>query len=697
MAVTRVGTFPIQTVNTSSSAHLTITYTPQAVGDLVVLDVVTNSPTTACTGMSGGGCASWIQVGTAQTNNAGGYVISSSRWMGVISAAHWSSGSVTATATHASTPADSKITGALFADSALAPNVVWTVDANHQQVITTAATSMLGFALTSSGANGIAYAHWLPQNSGTSGPGSPWTSAVDTWWTNVVSWRAVTATGTVAAANAVSSSGQYSRRITIFQAKAAGGPVDLAGTAPAAGSASGALARTTPARLLGIGPDNPWALQMARRGAPEINVVTLAELEAGYAELPYLGLTADDGRVRLEVPADGPETSGGNGPRIEWRENNSDGTDASWDPSTGTHTLTFDTIVTTTPTLPDTVMAQVFNDTGNTDLASLRLQQVSGTTRLRFRYLGTSVAGELAPAGTAVGQRLAGRIEISGGTVKLYLIVGAGTPVLVYTSPTVATGLSCYFKAGCYLQSSQAGAIGAVEMAQLEVAHEAAGLAGSVDAASSATGALSVARPLGGSLPAASTAAGAVSVARTLAGPVSGASTAAGAMRVTRPLGATITAGSSASGTLTVIKDGSLVGSVSAVSAASGALSVARGLAADVVAASSSSADLTPGRALALAGVVAASSSADGFLSVVGESVYGGTMAAASSADGALSVARSLAASVDVVAELSAAWHVERPPQPLPTPGDPLPPASSGWRPSPPSTYRPPTVIYADA
>lgn len=225
---------------------------------------------------------------------------------------------------------------------------------------------------------------------------------------------------------------------------------------------------TSPGEILNIGPGETqqhFSVQLSRDGDAAPLFVSQADIAAGFDEPPYFTGNGAGTAVTIRVPLDGPVIAGSSGPRGELREVNADGSNASWNPATGDHVLVFDTTVTATPTLPDMVLAQVFNDTGSTDLCSLRLQQVSGTTRLRFRYLGTSVAGELAPAGTAVGQRIAGRIEISASLVKLYLIVGAGTPVLVYTSPPVAAGLSCYFKVGCYLQSSAA--VGSTEYGQV--------------------------------------------------------------------------------------------------------------------------------------------------------------------------------------------------------------------------------------
>lgn len=71
-----------------------------------------------------------------------------------------------------------------------------------------------------------------------------------------------------------------------------------------------------------------------------------------------------------------------------------------------------------------------------------------------------------------------------------------------------------------------------------------------------------------------------------------------------------------------------------------------------------------------------------------GETLYPG--------EGPPPVLLELAGVITAAAAVHGQLHVVTPPRRLPDPGPPLPPATSGWRADPPSTYRPPTVVYLD-
>ncbi len=224
MSVTQVSTYPIES-NPATGVPTTVQYTPQNMYDLVVLDIETGGGTgtqaanSVATGVTGGGCGSWVQVGSSVTSSSG-FLISTTRWMGVITSGVGTT--VTATVTYAATPPTSKIDGAMFTEAALRPNVAWSIDADAETKITTATTALASVALTSTGTNGVFYQHFAPANTGIVGSSSGYTYATDTGFGNVVAYRQVSTTGSIAGPTATqNTSGSYARRGTIFQASPA--------------------------------------------------------------------------------------------------------------------------------------------------------------------------------------------------------------------------------------------------------------------------------------------------------------------------------------------------------------------------------------------------------------------------------------------------------------------------------------------
>lgn len=194
-------------------------------------------------------------------------------------------------------------------------------------------------------------------------------------------------------------------------------------------------------------------------------------------------------------------------------------------------------------------------------------------------------------------------------------------------------------------------------------------LIGSVTAAASLSGSLSVAQPLAGAVNAAAVPAGVMSVARSTAGSAAGQSSLSGSLRVSRPLAGQIAAQpqgsasvvvarslagqsagqSSMSGTLATQGQVSLSGFLSAASSAGGSLSAARSLDGHVVATSVAAASLS--RAIGLSGRVEAATSLSAAGSIV-RSLAGGIDATASLAASA-AVDRSLSGSIAASASLS--------------------------------------------
>ncbi len=243
----------------------------------------------------------------------------------------------------------------------------------------------------------------------------------------------------------------------------------------------------TPATVLNLGTgagQNRFKLQLARPADANIDTISLAALAAGFTEAPYFHTTADGLRVHHEAQVDGPTTAGSAATRCELREVDATGADYSWDPATGEHDIRGTTTITALPPVkPEAVIAQIFNETGSADLASIRTQLVSGSIRLRFRYQGVSVTSPQMANPYAVGTEFAWRMRVVGGVIEVYWAFGGaalpGTPQI--TTAAVPTGQLCYFKAGLYNQSTTSNdagtAIGAAELRSLAVTHTTAATA----------------------------------------------------------------------------------------------------------------------------------------------------------------------------------------------------------------------------
>lgn len=221
--------------------------------------------------------------------------------------------------------------------------------------------------------------------------------------------------------------------------------------------------------VLDIGPaprTNHFSVQLADPNGAAIETHDQDEIAAGYGFYPWLWGNPAGDRVTMRAPVGGPVTSGASSTRCEWRELNADGSNIAFDALTGTHVLHGrSTIRHAPPNNPGIVLAQLHN--GSADRLTFLTQRVAaypdptGTWRLRFRLNGTSVAGELVPAGIANIQDVdfEWKIEIASNVARFYL-GDMVTPV--YTSGAAAltsTGsASWYFKAGCYLQTPASGA-----------------------------------------------------------------------------------------------------------------------------------------------------------------------------------------------------------------------------------------------
>lgn len=242
----------------------------------------------------------------------------------------------------------------------------------------------------------------------------------------------------------------------------------------------------TPAELLNIGAaagQNHFAVQVAREGDASVLVKSQADLAGGYDETPYFTPNGNDTAVQLNAPVDGPTTDGSSFARCELREVNPDGSNAGWNPFTGTHYVRGRTRITHLPASGKAiVLAQLFNTAASADRVSIRTQLVSGTVRLRVRINGTSVAGgpgaslDVYPPGEAnlLGREFEWMIKVVAGVLSVY-IDDLDNPWVTSSALVNTGGPTWYFKAGCYNQSNQsteaATEYGAVELRRLQHWH----------------------------------------------------------------------------------------------------------------------------------------------------------------------------------------------------------------------------------
>lgn len=173
----------------------------------------------------------------------------------------------------------------------------------------------------------------------------------------------------------------------------------------------------------------------------------------------------DDGPdVVFRANAGGCTTSGSSYARSELREMaNGGGSNASWNPSSGTHTMTV-MLSMSTGTLvakPHVVGAQVHD--ASDDVCTFRLEGTS-------LYLtdGDNPHGTLITSSYVNGTMFEAKFVGSGGSIKAY-----------YNGALVATrsaGSGCYFKTGCYIQSNTSkgdasNAYGEVRIRSIVVTH----------------------------------------------------------------------------------------------------------------------------------------------------------------------------------------------------------------------------------
>lgn len=242
-------------------------------------------------------------------------------------------------------------------------------------------------------------------------------------------------------------------------ASASGGDTAAAPCPPAPPAPSAPGSAGTPSDVLDL---TNWYLGLPTGEQGKPDTVEQPELAAYSSEWFHLN-AAKDGVV-FRARADGVHTSGSQYPRSELREMDG-GRKASWDGSSGTHTMEIRQAITATPTeKPDVVAGQIHATSD--DLMQIRL---SGH-RLTVTYDDGRKTVDLDPD-YRLGTVFTVKIESAGGRVKVWYD-GTETADLGISSPT------SYFKAGAYVNSNTSkgdapDAYGEVVIYDLTVSHTA--------------------------------------------------------------------------------------------------------------------------------------------------------------------------------------------------------------------------------
>jgi hypothetical protein len=204
-------------------------------------------------------------------------------------------------------------------------------------------------------------------------------------------------------------------------------------------------------------PGQVLDLRTWKIGLPTTEEVKQPKLEgfsgAAFEVVPAVTFTAHCGDTAQ---------AGSKYPRSELREMNADGSNAAWSSTKGTHVMQLRQRVTHLPLVkPQVICGQIHNVTDY-----LILVELDGS-KLYVRYK-DDVAGVLDDS-YRLGTYFDLRLVAAAGFIDVYY-----NGVHKVRHPLSATG--CYFKAGCYVQSSTATgdkptAFAAVDIAELTVSH----------------------------------------------------------------------------------------------------------------------------------------------------------------------------------------------------------------------------------
>lgn len=164
---------------------------------------------------------------------------------------------------------------------------------------------------------------------------------------------------------------------------------------------------------------------------------------AKYSLDPWFIVNPGGAGVVFRAPVNSPTTSGSKYPRSELREMVNNGKDkASWSSSEGTHTMTIDQAITSTPKVKKHVVAGQIHDDSD-DIIVFRLE---------FPKLHVNVNGKnekVLDANYTLGKRFSVKFEVNQDKTNVYYN-GSSTPDYVLDR----SYSNAYFKAGAYTQSN---------------------------------------------------------------------------------------------------------------------------------------------------------------------------------------------------------------------------------------------------
>lgn len=184
---------------------------------------------------------------------------------------------------------------------------------------------------------------------------------------------------------------------------------------------------------------------------------TMAQIAAGFDEVPYFTSVDSDTKVQFQVFMNGGRTSANTSyPRSELRELTQNGTTkAAWDATVGSHIMQGKTIVKhLQPNKPWVTIAQIHDAEDDTLGIKVRNASIGGGPPLYVvaSIMGTEHATKLITT-YAIDDVIDWKITLINGSLKIYI---ANVLKITSSAFSSASGAKQYFKAGCYPQSSVA-------------------------------------------------------------------------------------------------------------------------------------------------------------------------------------------------------------------------------------------------
>lgn len=443
MAISAVGSLtPVEGTN-----QLTFTVSTTTIGNAVIVGCRGNTPSQSIDSISGGGCTWVFAHAYFSTGRGRRYEI----WIGTVTSVVTNS---TVTVTW-SGDMSSKTMAYSPQEFTNGSTSTWAVDGSATGGNETSSTSTTCNWPSLTGTIGSLYFGQGSASSGTmTGSGSP---AGFVFKTTSFFWMyGVAATTTVAPTSTNSGSSNYGTAACLIKATGQSPNVtttltispmiSLAGTVTSFG-APGTVFNLTKWKLTIPTDDGDTGTEADEVTQPTLN---------SYKDSNFI-LDVNN-RMVCTAPAVGATTSGSGGTRSELREMDGNTVESAWSMSTTGRQLTvsgyYDPTSITGGTTPrkEMIIGQI-HATGGTPPIYITADYDNVPTRMRVFKDGPGV-GNLA-TGFTTADRLAYRIEITGGKVNIYGCIGTednlpSSPQFSYAANAFAESTNCYLKAGAY-------------------------------------------------------------------------------------------------------------------------------------------------------------------------------------------------------------------------------------------------------